>query len=308
MRSKVVNHILHRLFNQLHLRIFECLLIFSHNHNGSIKGHCGQTKIKAEFVENQCSEAVLRKAFDQAFLIHIRSEWSAILLHVRDKLNVATNELLEVVKRRNCLVVNAVGQLANVLCARNDNDTPLFHPFFCLKKSAYLLCKLSRHRPKMDVSTLLGWSAFVGFSLTTTCTWFPYGSAVGNWHDKNKLRPSALFVTVFNAVTCVPFVLALWAFTRSFPADGVMYILAHAFTIAALLMEKLWFILHWDRRSFGWAALIAALAAAFFIAASVFVGLTGANTGKWEHIPLLVMLPGAALWYIWICGEEATIK
>lgn len=158
----------------------------------------------------------------------------------------------------------------------------------------------------MDVSILLGWGAFSAFPLSTTSSWFPYGSPAGLLHDKHKLRPSSLAVTLYCVTTYVPFVLALWVFTRTFPPEGVMYILAHSFVCLGLLFEKLWNVMHWDRRRLGWAALISALAALSYTVASIFVGLTGMGLDRWEHVPLLVLLVGAGLWFLWITIEDAT--
>lgn len=154
----------------------------------------------------------------------------------------------------------------------------------------------------MDVSLLLGWSSFAAFSLGGT--WLPYGTRSGEHHDKSARRPSSFLVTFYFIITYIPFVLALWLFSRSFDPSGALYITAHCFICLALLLEKCWVLMHWERRRMGWAAVYALLSAVSFALSSVFVGLVGGGN-RWEHVPLLVTLCGAALWYVWIAVEDA---
>lgn len=154
----------------------------------------------------------------------------------------------------------------------------------------------------MDVSLLLGWSSFLAFSLGGT--WFPYGTRAGKQHDQAARRPSSLLVTLNDAITFIPFMLSLWLFSRSFEPSSALYITAHCFICLAFMLEKCWLLMHWERRRLGWAAVCAFLSAVSFAVSTILVGLVGGGN-RWEHVPALVTLCGAALWYVWIAVEDA---
>lgn len=155
----------------------------------------------------------------------------------------------------------------------------------------------------LDISIILSWLCWISYSVSHRGPWGLWTNKQRKWYLKTRKRTGiGLPVEIYGSgpLLMVPlFVLSCWGYTRTFNDTEPLYISSILLIILSLALDKVWNVLHWDRRDPRGALFVALLTSIFYLASSFTVGFTPRPSNEWQNWPLMIILIIHTLWFIY---------
>jgi hypothetical protein len=152
----------------------------------------------------------------------------------------------------------------------------------------------------LDVSIIIAWLTWISYSVSHRGPWGLWTNRQRIWYKTTRKRtgvglPIEYYGTI-PLITIPLFVLSLWAYTRTFPSTP-LYISSILLIIISTALEKIWSVLHFDRRDPVGAIIVAILMIIFYTASAFTVGFTERPSNEWQNWPLMIILIFMVVWF-----------
>lgn len=154
----------------------------------------------------------------------------------------------------------------------------------------------------LDISIILGWLCWISYNISHRNAWGLYTNRQRIWYNKTRhltgVGPPIQIYGLYPLIILPLFVLSAWAYTRTFEYSA-LYITSILLIIIAITFDKIWNVLHFDRRDPRAALIVAFLCIIFYLSSVFTVGFTKRPNNEWENFPLMTILIINTLWFIY---------
>lgn len=156
----------------------------------------------------------------------------------------------------------------------------------------------------LDIAIILGWMSWVFYSIAHRNPWGTWTKRQKTWYN-NTIETSGVGlrfeIYLIGSIIILPlFVLSLWLYTR-FNEESNIYIISIILIILSLTLDKIWNVIHWDKKNPHIAYYLAVLTSSFYFLSLCSVLFTKQNSinENWENLPLSFILFIHFLWFIY---------
>jgi len=154
----------------------------------------------------------------------------------------------------------------------------------------------------LDVAIVLAWSGWIFYRIDHRGSWGLWTTSQNKWYTATRQRtggygwPIQVYGTYYLLMNPA-LSLAAWGYTRTFDDEEAFYIATQVLFFLAVAMDKIWHVLHWDRRDPRAAMWVVWLVVCpLYIAASVTCALT--PVAAWQKWTLFSLLIVQAIWFL----------